>query len=194
MGRDKALLPFGQDATLLERVVRVVGQQVVSSDIVVVAAPNQELPQLPDKVVVVTDRRPDEGPLMGIATGMAALRPDKKWTLVCSCDLPLLNPRILRLLANLAKQSDSACDAVIPRVEGKWQPLIAIYQTRLVTVVHDLLRRGRRRVSDLLDAITVRELSENELREVEAKLLSFVHCNTPEEYASLVALAGDELT
>src|SRR5690606_33641672 len=159
------------------------GEQVDLAYVVVVAAAGQELPKLPSQVQVVTDRWPNEGPLMGIATGLTALPADRKWTLVCSCDLPMLKPDVLALLWPAVGQSDAnpECEAVVPRVDGKWQPLAAIYQTRLLPVVHDLLRQGRRRVSDFLEAISVRELREEELLQVDAELVSFRHCNTPEE-------------
>lgn len=193
MGRDKAWLPFGQDATLLARMVRLITELVEDADIVVVAAHGQELPELESSVQVARDRWPDEGPLLGMATGMSALPAQRKWVLVCSCDLPLLRPEVLALLRETARQSDSnlACDAVVPRVEGKWQPLTAIYRAALLPAVNGLLQRGERRMTDLLESIGVRELREEELLLVDPTLASFRHCNTPEEYASLLAAAND---
>jgi len=52
MGRDKATLPFGPEL-MLQRVVRLLGEAV--EEIVVVAAPSQELPPLPDSVHIVRD-------------------------------------------------------------------------------------------------------------------------------------------
>lgn len=196
MGRDKAWLPFGQDATLIERMVRLVSQVVDPAAVVVVGGTEQSLPNLPDETRVVNDRWPGEGPLVGVATGLAALTPEKGrpeigWSLVCCCDLPLLKPEVLQLLIETARQSESNpdCDGVIPRVDERWQPLTAIYRTRLLPRVNQLLQRGRRRMTDLLEAIAVRELGEDELRQVDRELRSFRHCNTPEEYESLLPLA-----
>ncbi len=193
MGRDKAWLPFGQDTTLLERMVRLAGGVVEPSAIVVVGGAEQSLPKLPSEVRVVTDRWPDEGPLVGLATGLTALSPEKNWTLVCCCDLPLLKPEVLQLLIETARQSDSnpACEGVIPRVDERWQPLTAIYRTRLLRRANELLQQGRRRMTDLLEAIAVRELGAAELQQVDAELVSFRHCNTPEEYEALLPLAED---
>ena len=52
MGTSKALLPFGPE-TMLQRVVRLLGDIV--SPIVVVAAVDQELPELPRGVIVTRD-------------------------------------------------------------------------------------------------------------------------------------------
>ena len=64
------MLPFGPE-TLLERVVRLLGQAVDVT--VVVAAPGQKLPKLPASVVVAHDRHPDRGPLEGLAVGLRTL-------------------------------------------------------------------------------------------------------------------------
>ena len=53
MGRPKAWLPFGPEL-MLQRVVRLVG--TVARPIVVVAAPGQDLPELPAGVSIVTRR------------------------------------------------------------------------------------------------------------------------------------------
>ncbi len=56
MGTSKALLPFGPE-TMLQRVVRIVGDVV--SPIVVVAAVDQILPDLPPAVIVTRDEARD---------------------------------------------------------------------------------------------------------------------------------------
>src|SRR6516162_8765549 len=71
MGRPKAWLPFG-DELLLPRVVRLLRQAV--DPVVVVAAPDQDVPPLPDGVAVVRDEAKGRGPLQGLAAGLAALR------------------------------------------------------------------------------------------------------------------------
>src|SRR5829696_4122062 len=59
MGRPKAYLPFGNE-TLLQRTVRVLGEVV--DPIVVVAAPDQDVPGLPPSVLVARDDREYLGP------------------------------------------------------------------------------------------------------------------------------------
>src|SRR3954464_8854944 len=73
MGSSKALLPFGPE-TMLQRVVRLLG--TVVSPLVVVAAPEQALPELPASVSITRDEREGRGPLEGLRAGLKALRPD----------------------------------------------------------------------------------------------------------------------
>src|SRR5947209_19753423 len=71
MGQPKAWLPFG-DELMLPRVVRLLSEVV--SPIVVVAAPGQDLPRLSADLILAPDPVPGQGPLQGLATGLAALQ------------------------------------------------------------------------------------------------------------------------
>src|SRR5262245_6298020 len=101
MGRDKALLPFGPSEVLLQRVVRLVGEVVRDERIVCVAAAHQALPHLPDRVQVVRDTAQYQGPLAGLATGMAALEGRVEAAFVCGCDSPLVVPAVVARLFEL---------------------------------------------------------------------------------------------
>src|SRR4051795_2243728 len=72
MGSPKAALEW-HGSTLLRRVCGIVGR-AVDGPVVVVRAPEQELPALPDSIEVVEDAREGRGPLQGLAAGLAALR------------------------------------------------------------------------------------------------------------------------
>ena len=89
MGSAKALLPFGSE-TMLQRVVRLLG--TVASPIVVVAASQQPLPELPAAVTVARDEREGRGPLEGLRAGLKALPSTVDVAYVTSCDVPLLVP------------------------------------------------------------------------------------------------------
>src|SRR3954447_24085949 len=67
MGRDKATLPFGPEL-MLQRVVRLLSDTVDPEHMLVVAAPNQTLPELPKSVKVARDDAEFRGPLQGLAT------------------------------------------------------------------------------------------------------------------------------
>src|SRR5262245_66621206 len=88
MGTPKAALEW-HGSTLLRRVTGIVARGV-DGPVVVVRAPGQELPPLPERVTVVEDAREGRGPLMGIAAGLAALEADAAF--VSSTDVPLLHP------------------------------------------------------------------------------------------------------
>src|SRR5262245_1380289 len=93
MGRPKAWLPFGGEL-MLPRVVRLLREAV--GTVVVVAAPGQELPPLPEDVEVARDPQPGLGPLQGLAVGLQALEGQAEAAYATSCDVPFLSPAFVR--------------------------------------------------------------------------------------------------
>ena len=181
MGRPKALLPFGPEV-LLVRVLRVSAE--VCGELVVVAAEGQELPGLPDGATVVRDARPEQGPLEGIAAGLAAVRAPAAF--VTSCDVPFLRAALVARLFD-ALGDGAAAQA---RVDGFAQPLLAVYRSSLAPKALGLVAEGRRRVIHLLEGEAATVLEEDAVRAVDPDLASFRNCNTPEEYAAALRDAG----
>jgi molybdopterin-guanine dinucleotide biosynthesis protein A len=100
MGAPKAGLPVGAEL-MLPRIVRIV-REVVDS-VVVAAAPGQDVPPLPDEVRIVRDEREGQGPIGGLAAGLAALEGTADAVYLSSCDVPLLKPEFVRAVARLLK-------------------------------------------------------------------------------------------
>src|SRR5471030_81633 len=84
MGQPKAWLPIAGEL-MLPRVVRLLREVV--TPIVVVAAPDQDVPPLPDDVQIVRDEKQDRGPLQGLAAGLAALQGSVDAAFASSCDV-----------------------------------------------------------------------------------------------------------
>lgn len=183
MGTPKLWLPFG-DVTMLEHVVDVMRQ--VLSPIVVVAAPGQPLPTLPDDVLVARDEYDALGPLAGLAVGLAALRPQVDAAYATSCDVPLLKPAFIEAVTGALGEHDLA----IPREERFHHPLAAVYRTALEPKVRELIAAGRMRPFFLVEECDAREIDVEELRTADPDLDSLRNANTPEEYQAVLALAG----
>jgi molybdopterin-guanine dinucleotide biosynthesis protein A len=181
MGRPKATLPFGPEA-LLTRVARTCAE--ACGEIVVVASAGQELPALPAGATVVRDGMPEQGPLEGLAAGLAAARAPAAFC--TSCDVPFLRG------AFVARMFDALGDAASAQavVDGMPQPLLAIYRTSLAPKAARLVREGRRRVLFLTEGEKVSLVREGEVREADPDLRSFRDLNTPEEYAAALREAG----
>src|SRR4051794_7885140 len=92
MGRDKATLPFGPER-MLDRVVRLLSEAVDPKAILVVAAPNQSLPELPTDVAIARDSHEFRGPLQGLATGLRIISDRFDAVYATACDVPLLVPQ-----------------------------------------------------------------------------------------------------
>ncbi len=183
MGASKALLPFG-DELMLQRVVRLVSEAV--SDVVVVARPEQELPELPRDVRVTHDEIIDQGPLGGIAPGLKVSRADAVY--VTGCDVPFLNTAVVDLLFERLVANDVA----VCETEGFTHPLAAVYRVSVLPVIERLLEKERRRPVYLFDEVPTVRIGDDELRRVDPKLDTLANLNTPEAYeAALQALLGE---
>jgi molybdopterin-guanine dinucleotide biosynthesis protein A len=87
MGRDKALLPWG-DGTLLDHMIGLLKESGLASVIVC-----GERPGYPS----VADPEPNQGPGIAISHLLASLAPDA-WALIVPVDMPLLTPALIRRL------------------------------------------------------------------------------------------------
>ena len=196
MGRPKANLEW-HGSTLLHRVTGIVGR-AIDGPVVVVRAPDQELPELPPGVRVVEDAAEGRGPLQGLAAGLAAVARESDLAYVSSTDVPLLHPAFVRAVARAAAGAD--VDVALPVVHGFRHPLAAAYRTSLVDSVQRLIAEDRMRPAFLFDECRVRELAEEdllrdrELAEADPELLSVLNLNEPDEYERARARAAPSVT
>jgi molybdopterin-guanine dinucleotide biosynthesis protein A len=194
MGTPKAALEW-HGSTLLRRVVGIVGR-AVDGPVVVVRAPRQTLPALPDAVEVVDDAREGRGPLQGLAAGLAAVRDRAAAAYASSTDVPLLHTRFIRrVLAAL----DDDVDVVLPEVAGFRHPLAAVYRTELVDVVERLIAEDRMRPAFLFEACRVRRLdadallADPALAALDPGLDSVLNLNEPSDYDAARARPAPEV-
>lgn len=183
MGQSKAHLRFG-DELMLQRAVRVVSEVV--RPIVVVGAPGQALPPLPNQVTVARDQVADRGPLQGLAAGFAAIKGKCDAAFACSCDVPLLRAAFVRKMIHLLGHHQIA----VPYVEGYHHPLAAVYRLAVLAEVQKLLAADRRRPAFLFKSADTRVVQPEELIEVDPGLDSLRNCNRPEDYRSALVSAG----
>ena len=196
MGRPKASLEW-HGSTLLHRVTGIV-VRAIDGPVVVVRAPDQELPALPLGVRVVEDAAEGRGPLQGLAAGLAAVAGDAPVAYVSSTDVPLLHPAFVQAVARVANRED--VDVALPIVHGYRHPLAAAYRTSIVPVVEELIAEDRMRPAFLFERSRVRELSEEdllrdpELAEADPELLSVLNLNEPDDYERARARAAPSVT
>ena len=180
MGQDKVWLPFGPE-TMLQRVVRLVGEAV--GPVHVVCAAGSRLPELLADARIIRDRRPDRGPLEGLASGLAAMDEQCDAVFVTSCDVPLLTPQFIRRMVDLLGTSDIA----VPHFDGRSHPLAAVYRRGVLPHAERLLAADQLRLTRLLDEAPTRLVGPEELLDVDPKLGSLRNVNSPEDYRAPAA-------
>ena len=182
MGTSKALLPFGPE-TMLQRVVRLLGGVV--SPIVVVAATGQELPPLPENVIVTRDEREARGPLEGLRAGLKALPEPASAAYVTSCDVPLLVPGFVSEMVELSRGYDVA----VMEIDGFPHPLSAIYSRSVLPHIEDLLAHDRLRPVFLYERVRTRRVDPSDIT-ADPDLRTLRNLNTRDDYEQALADAG----
>jgi len=183
MGWPKATLPFGSEL-MLPRVARLLGGIV--SPLVVVAAPEQELPPLPPEILVVRDRREGRGPLEGLCAGLEALQDRADAAYATSCDVPLLVPQFVRVMIDRLGDHQIAVPA-----DGEFHhPLAAVYRTDVLPEIQWLLAAGQLRPQFLFERVRTRRVSVGELRAADPDLQTLANLNQPADYVAAIRRAG----
>ena len=183
MGRSKALLPFGRE-TMLQRVASVLEEEL--APIVIVAAPGQELPELGSDILEVRDEVPGQGPVQALLTGLNVLDESVHCAFVCSCDLPLLTADFVKFIVDRA----SPDSIVVPEIEGRKQPLCAVYPRRVRSSLMRMVEDSCFRLTNLTERFPTTLLPEEEFRGLDPDLRSFTNVNSEATYNQAIVLAG----
>ena len=171
MGTPKAALLFDGEP-LLVHIVRALRH--LFSEIVVVAAPGQDLPSVP--VMVVRDEVAHQGPVGGLCYGLKATV--RECSFVTSCDVPFLNSQLISYLVSRIP----AYDVVVPHWQQRFQPLHAVYRRSVQPLLETQLERGELRPVHLFDRVRTCKVGEDEIRRFDPDGLSFLNMNTPADY------------
>lgn len=182
-GRNKALLVAGGER-LIDRVVRAVAPRVARLWISVGSSEMATAARAWTSLPLVVDERDDQGPLAGLAAGLARA---PGWLLAVAVDMPHLRGDVLGLLLARAHESRGACDAVAFRLGGLPEPLVALWGPACAVTLERRLAAGQRKVADaLLDpALRVAWIDEAAVREMDPELRCFANVNDAEDVSAL---------
>lgn len=162
--------------------------------LVIVAAPDQPLPDVGGIDAIIRDSRPGAGPLAGIADALRAAGADVAKAFVASCDVPLLKTAVVRLLLTLV--DEPGVSWAVPWVADHPQVLVSAMRPTLLQEIEAMLTVGRRDPRGIIDrlrviggdsAARVRLVGSDELQAVDPHLESFADIDTPDDLARIEA-------
>ena len=140
-------------------------------------------PYLDTATMLVRDIIPDQGPLGGIYN--ALLVSPSEWVFVKATDMPFLVPDLAALIISARE----GFDAVVPKMNVYYEPLLAIYNRRcLPAIARQLQVPDKRQVIEFFRKIRVRAIEEEEWRKVDPDAISFRNVNTPSDLAEINGL------
>jgi molybdopterin-guanine dinucleotide biosynthesis protein A len=169
-GITKALLEVG-GRRIIDRAASTL--RSLFTDIVLITNSPEEFEFL--GIPMFKDKIPGGGSLGGLYTGLSVCNGD--YGFLVGCDMPFLLPAPIRHMVNLIDDHD----VVIPRVQGHFEPLHAIYSRRCIPVIEELLVQGNLKIIDFLDKVAVLEIPEKDLRYFDPSLRFIINLNTPED-------------
>ena len=170
MGRDKALLPWG-DVDLLDHAVARL--RAVAGDVRILCGPERRyvergLPVEPDVVL-------GAGPLAGVLTGLIAA-PDRPG-LFLAVDMPHVP---VALLARLVERAESG-DAVVPVSPRGPEPLCAVYGPGCREPIRRRIAAGDFKMTAFWREVRVLQMSPAEIGEFGEPTEMFRNLNTPND-------------
>lgn len=172
--QDKGLIPFHGEplvAHVARRLAPQVGRLIISA--------NRHLDRYAQYGQVVADGEPElgayQGPLLGIAAGLAAAA-DDDWLVVAPCDTPLLPADLAARLIAAAVAADAPLAYAV--AQGQRHSACMALRPALLPALRDYLLAGDRKVG----------LWQARMHGVEARFddapEAFVNINTPDELAA----------
>jgi molybdenum cofactor guanylyltransferase len=145
MGRPKAWIEV--DGTYLLRYTAKRLSPAFAEVLVSFAEPEQLEQPVPFRVVF--DRKASAGPLAGIEAGLMAARHEVVFAV--GCDMPYVTLEAVEMAVAAAR----SCDAAIPRIAGRPEPVCGAYRTSALGVIRGALDAGHRAAAEVVEMLDV---------------------------------------
>jgi molybdopterin-guanine dinucleotide biosynthesis protein A len=178
MGKDKGTLLFNGKPLLLH----VLDSLPLLDEIILVLRNEKQyqsykelLSTFKENLTVTFDREMDQGPLVGILSGLSVLESDK--ALIIPCDSPGINPSFVEYM--LEHPLDDY-DALVPCWgNGHPEPLHSVYlKNKTLPVIEKIIKEGVRDVKSLFDHLQVLYLDADAL---DPQGIIFSNLNRPQD-------------
>lgn len=127
---------------------------------------------------IVNDIYPDSGPLGGIHAALERSRTEL--SLMLAVDTPLISTEFLNFLTSIARESKAT--VIVPKANGGFQPLCAVYRKPFAAIAEKALRTKQLKIDPLFPADSTRIVTEQEIRDAGFDPAILANLNTKEEY------------
>ena len=130
-------------------------------------------------IKIVTDEIKDQGPLVGILTGLSQI--NSEYAQILPCDSPFISKEFVLKMSEIAEGKEF--DAIVPIWDdGHIEPLHSIYKKTSVSVIIDLIKNKKRNVKALIECLNVKYIDAGKLDET---TMSFRNINTINEFKDI---------
>lgn len=176
MGKDKGSMVINGKPMILHVLDEI---NDIAEEIILVLRDDEQVKRyekiLKDKnssIKVVVDEKKDQGPLVGILSGLSNIK--SEYAQILPCDSPFVSKVFVLKMFELARKINF--DAIVPIWDdGHVEPLHAIYRKDSVVVIDDLIKVGKMNVKSLIECLNVKYVDVDEL---DITTCSFRNINT----------------
>ncbi len=175
MGRPKAELPYGASTLLAFQTGRLAG---IFEEVLVVAKERPGFETGPARVVL--DGEAEHAAIHGL---VRALEEAADRIFVLAVDLPALAPPLIRGIAARSLESDAP--AVLPRADGRLQPLAGVWRRAVLPLARRRIGAGELSLHGLAEEAGAEVFEESAWRALDPSGNAFENLNTLERYAAL---------
>jgi molybdopterin-guanine dinucleotide biosynthesis protein A len=128
------------------------------------------------------DQYRDCGPLAGIHAALRAISQPRAF--VCGCDMPLVNPELIRFLCELPGDHE----VVLPWLPEGPEPLYAVYSKKILPLIEEHLARNQCKIGMVYEKLRLRKVTAAEILQVLPDLTTFQNINEQQDLARLASL------
>jgi len=158
-GSNKALERW-QENTVIEGIIQ--KERMACPDLALSVRQPDEFVQI--DIPKISDVIKDKGPLGGLYSALAGCK--TKWVMLIACDMPLIETRLIKYMLSIPARTQ----IIIPWMNGRFEPLHAVYNRSLLPLVKVLIQRGRLSMLGLLEIVPFYTVKEREV---------FNNCKSP---------------
>jgi len=170
---------FGRDKTLVSingrSMTSILADSIsaLSDDIMVICKNPGKFSDVKN-VRLLADAYDKQCPLVGIITALVNAAYERVF--VVSADTPFVQKKLVKHMS--LKEGD----AVLPETDNKIHTLTGFYSKNLLINLEKQYFKGNYRIIDVMDEIDVKYVNEEECRQYDENLLSFININTQKDY------------
>lgn len=128
------------------------------------------------------DLYPGCGPLAGIHAALRTVSQPRIF--VCGCDMPLVNPDLIRFLCKL----EGDPDIVLPWLDEGPEPLYAIYSKKALPIIEEQLSKNQYKIGLVFEKLRIRKVTPEEILRIVPDLTTFQNINHQHDLARLAAM------
>tara|TARA_B100001123_G_scaffold430708_1_gene551145 strand:+ start:486 stop:1121 length:636 start_codon:yes stop_codon:yes gene_type:complete len=176
LGRDKAWEDVGGQR-IIDRVIGALQSSCHEVLIIGDRPERQNELSLPKCIQYRSDELKGRGSIGGLYTGLKAS--DTLWSLVVACDMPFISRELIRFMLSII--SKNRCDAIVPVINGRYQPTHALYNSTCIPFIEKNISSGNFRMDSYFDEIYLEEISEDVINSIQGAELSFFNVNTEDD-------------